>query len=68
MMIYFHTWIHTLKNVQLLVSDMSNEHGRPMGVLSHKLRNRTQLGKYIAYYLRFIAGHTFGSPTPLSPV
>ena len=27
-MIYVCTWIHTLKNVQFLVRDMSKEHGR----------------------------------------
>ena len=39
-----------------------------IGILSHQLRNHTHLGKYIAYYLRFIPGHAFGSQTPSSPV
>ena len=39
-----------------------------MGVLSHKLRNCTHTGKVIAFCLRFVLGHMFVSPTPLSPV
>ena len=36
--------------------------------LSHKLINHTHLGEYIAYYLRSIPGHAFGSPIPFDPV
>ena len=39
-----------------------------MGVLSQKLINCTHLGGVIYFYLRFIPGHTFVSPTSLSPV
>ena len=38
------------------------------GVLSHKLRNCTHCGKFIANYLSFLLEYTFDSPTLSSPV
>ena len=56
--IYICTWSHTMNNVILLVSDISNIHGRPIA----QLINSTHLGEYIPFYLIFIPGHTFVSP------